>query len=132
MSKANEVRERIADLSELITATRKTLADLGEDGHPYAKVLRANLQATIEAAQRERARAKGALDNARGLDAAAEILAKVNTQAREGRHTTKWAEMRAQTQRALERAVAQDAAAAILASASKRAKEQNARAKKGT
>lgn len=131
-SRADEVRERIADLSELIIAARKNLADLGEDGHPYAEFLKANLKATIEAVQRELARARNELQGARGLDAAAEILAKVKTQALEGRRAAKWAQTRAQAQHALERAIAQDAAEAILASANTRARKRKTRAKKRT
>ena len=131
-SRADKVRERIVDLSDLITAARKSLADLGEDNYAYAKFLRTNLRATIEAVQSELARAERELDGALGLDAAVEILANVKMQAREGRRTAKWAKPRAQTKLALKREVAQDAAKAILASATAKAKERMARAKKRT
>ena len=130
-SRADEVRERIADLSELITAARKSLADLGEDGYPYAEFLRANLQATIKAVQRELARARNELQGARGLDAAADILDKVKTQAREARRAANWALAQAQAQRALERTAAQVAVQATLASTRRRAKKRKARGKRG-
>jgi hypothetical protein len=114
-SRADEFQERIADLSELMTAAQKSLAALGEDKRPHAQILTANLQATIETVQRELVRATRALDHAQGLDAAAEILAKVKTQAQERQRTAKWAEIRSHTQWALERAATLDAAEAIMA-----------------
>jgi hypothetical protein len=114
-SRADEFQERIADLSELMTAARKSIAALGEDRNPHAHILTANLQATIETVERELVRAKRALDHAQGLDAAAEILAQVKTQAQERQRTAKWAEIRSHTQWALDRAAALDDAEAIMA-----------------
>jgi hypothetical protein len=114
-SRADEFQDRIADLSELMTAAQKNLAALAEDKRPYADTLTANLQTTIEAVQRELTRARKALDHAQGLDAAAEILAQVKTQAQERQRTAKWAEIRANAKWALERAAALDAAEAIMA-----------------
>ena len=113
-SRADEFQERIADLSELMTAAQKSLAALGETGHPHADIRAANLRATIETVRRELARAKRALDHAQGLNAAAEILAQVKTQAQERQRTAKWAEIRTSTRWALERAAALDAADAIM------------------
>ena len=90
----------------------------------------ANLRATIETVQRELDRSESGLDRARGLDVAADILAKVKTQAQKGRRTAGWAKGRAQ--KALGRAVAQDAAEAILTSAMMKARARKARAKKDT
>ena len=54
---ADEIRGRLADLSELMTVAQQNLATLGED-ELYADVRAANLRATIEAVQRELDRAK--------------------------------------------------------------------------
>ena len=129
-SRADEFQERIADLSELMTAAQKNLAALGGDGRPHAQILTANLQATIEAVRRELARAKRALDHAQGLDAAAEILAQVKMQAQERQRTAKWAEIRSHTQWALERAATLDAAEAIMAPIIAAAEAKNKKNKK--
>ena len=129
-SRADEFQERIADLSELMRAAQTRLAALGEDARPHAQILSANLQATIETVRRELARAKRALDHAQGLDAAAEILAQVKTQAQERQRTAKWAEIRSHTQWALERAATLDAAEAIMAPIVAAAEAKNKKNKK--
>lgn len=111
---------RMDALSELITAARVSLVGLGQDTHPMANMRRANLEATIEAVQRELARAKKALDQARSPAAAAESLAKVKTQIREARPAAKLA-------RAKDHDFDKDAAEAILASATVKAKKQKRR-----
>jgi len=136
-SRADEFQDRIADLSELMTTAQKNLAALAEDRRPYADILTANLRTTIEAVQRELTRARKALDYAQGLDAAAEILAQVKTQAQERQRTAKWAEIRTNTKWALERGAALDAAEAIMApiiaaaAAKNRKNKKNRKKKKG-
>ena len=129
-SRADEFQERIADLSELMTAARKSLAALGEDRRPTADILSANLRATIEAVERELARAKKALDHAQGLDAAADILAQVKTQVQERQRAVKWAEIRSNTKWALERAAELDTAEAIMAPIIAAAEAKNKKIKK--
>ena len=113
-----------------MTAAQKNLAAISVDARPHVQVLTANLRATIETVQRELARAKRALDHAQGLDAAAEILAQVKTQAQERQRTAKWAEIRSHTQWALERAAALDAAEAIMAPIVAAAAAKNKKKKK--
>ena len=112
---ADEIRARIAGLSGLMADAQNNLAAFGEKGHPHADVLATNLRATIEAVQRELARAERALDRAQGLDAAVEILAKVRSQAQQGKREAKWTEIQANAKWAQERAAMLDAADAIMA-----------------
>ena len=85
--KAEEVGAYIAGLSELIDAARKSLAELNEDNRPAAVFRRTNLHATIITVQRELGLARQSLQNARGIDAATEILARIKAQALEARLT---------------------------------------------
>ena len=120
-SRAEEVGERIADLSEMIAAARRTLADLGDDDRPSAELRRINLQATIKTLQRELVVARQSLQNARGIDAATEILANVKAQAREAWLAAHFAQPRAK--RARHRAIASQAVEAILSSANTRTRK---------
>ena len=123
-SRADGVREHIADLLELITAARERLTALCKGEHPHAEVLRTNLQSTIETIQRELARARQRRERARSLDAAAEILAKVKTRALEGRQAERLAQTVARAQQMRDRAIGeQSAAKAILSSANTIAKK---------
>src|SRR6201992_3481895 len=76
-SRAVEVGERIAGLSELMAAARKALAELGDADNPNARLRRANLQTTIATVQRELVQAQQSLQGTRGLDAVADTLARL-------------------------------------------------------
>ena len=131
VSRADGVREHIADLLELVTAARERLTALSKGGHPYTETLRANLQSTIETIQRELARARQRRQRARGLDTATEILAKVKTQALEGRQAKRLAQTKAQAQQMRERSIGERGAAeAIVSSANTKAKKRKVQPKR--
>ena len=117
-SKSTGIGERIADLSELMAAARKTLAELGDGDHPHTKLRRANLQATITTVQRELQYARQSLQGAGDLDAAAEIL----TRLKEARLAAI-----SDHARTLDRNIPSDAIKAILTSANTKAKSRRAR-----
>lgn len=127
-SKAEEVEERIADLSELIAAARRVVAELGEDDLPDLEFRRANLQATIVAVERELILAKQSLQGARGQDAAAEILTKVKAQALEGQSMAQFHRTRSHARRVLDHAIPSESAEAILLAANTKVKKRKARA----
>lgn len=122
-SKAPGIGERIADLSELMAAASKTLAELGEDDNPHAELRRANLQTTIMTVQRELVLARQSLQGARALDAAAETLARL----KEGRLAASSGQTRDRAQQTLDRTIPSDAIKAILTSASTKAKNRRPR-----
>ncbi len=123
-SRAVEVWEHIAGLSELMAAARKTLAELGDDDNPHTELQRANLKTTITAVERELVLARQSLQGARGLDAVADTLARL----KEGRLAA--GQTQTQGQKALDRTIAPDAVKAILTSANVRAKKRRPRKKK--
>ena len=124
-SRTEEVGKHIAELSELMAAARKTLAELGEDENPYTGLRRTNLQATIMTVQRELVLARQSLQGARDLDAAAEAL----TRLKKGRLAARSGQTRTGARQVLDRTTASDAIKAILTSANTRAKNRRPRAK---
>ena len=122
-SEASGIVERIADLSELMAAARKTLAELGEDHNPHTELRRTNLQATIMTVERELVRARQSLQGARALDAAAETLARL----KEGRLAVTSGQTRNRAQQTSDRTVASDAIKTILNAAITNAKNRNPR-----
>jgi hypothetical protein len=115
-SRAEEIWERIAGLSDLMAAAKKTLVELGEDDNHHTELRRANLQTTIMTVQRELVLARQSLQGARELEAAAETLASLKTRSR--------------AQQALDRTIPPDTVKAILTSATARARHRRARSKK--
>ena len=119
-SKAPAIWERIAGLSELMTAVRNSLAELGDEDHPYTNLRRANLQATIMTVQRELGIARQSLQGARELDSAAETFARLT----EGRLATSSGQTRNRAQQTLDRTIAPDAVKAILTAVIAKAKNR--------
>jgi len=114
-SRAEEIWERIAGLSDLMAAARKALVELDEDDNHHAQLRRANLQTTIATVQGELVLARQSLQGAQELDAAADSLA---------------LKTRSRAQQALDRTEPTDTIKAILTSATARAKDRKIRAKK--
>jgi hypothetical protein len=114
-SRTEEIWERIAGLSDLMAAARKTIVELGEDDNHHAQLRRANLQITITTVQRELVLARQSLQGAQKLDAAVDSLA---------------LKTRSRALQALDRTEPRDTIKAILTSATARAKDRKAGAKK--